>query len=392
MDIDKVRKDTPNCLEKIFLNSAGASLMPTVVTETMMSYLQEEARVGGYKIGLSCQVQEAIHQFHVEVGKLLNCESRNVAYVSSATDGYAQALASIPWENGDVIITTDDDYISNHAQFWRLKKMHGITLMRVSNTNEGDIDLKHLARMVEQHKPRLVSVTHIPTNTGKVLDVYGVGGICGTHDILYIVDACQSAGQMPLDVVKMRCDFLVASGRKFLRGPRGTGFLYASDRVLERGYAPLRIDSRGAVWESDDQFSLRDSALRYELWEQSYANYLGFAAAIRYANEIGLDVIERYNATLLRSLRTSLSSMANVRLLDHGDRLGSICTFNIEGKSQQEIQLALDANEVYYSISSRESALIDFDKKGLAWAIRLSPHYFNTVADMENACQIVSKI
>jgi len=386
-DLNKVRKDTPHCQDRIFLNSAGSSLMPNQVLERMKSYLDEEVKYGGYKL---YDIYEGeINEFYLETAKLLNCQPHNIAYAFNATDAFAQALYSIPFEKGDVIITSDDDYFSNHIQFDSLYRRFGVQTIRVNNLENGELDLVHMERLIREHNPRLVSITHVPTNTGKVQDVESVGTLCESYDILYIVDACQSAGQMPLDIEKIKCDFLNVTGRKFLRGPRGTGFLFISDRVLKMGLTPLRLDGWSANWVAPNQFDFHESARRYEVYEQSYSCTLGLKEAIRYANDIGLDKIYAYNQELLTRLRSNLAAHGDILFLDEGENLVNIFTFQKKGATKSEIEKALTENEVYFSSAFRGNALIDFDKKGVDWAIRISPHYFNTMEEIDKVSEII---
>ena len=389
-DLNKVRKDTPYCQDKIFLNSAGSSLMPNQVLERMKTYLDEEAKFGGYK--LYDIYESEINEFYLETSKMLNCQPHNIAFSFNATDAFAQAVYSIPFEKGDVIITSDDDYVSNHIQFNALHKRFGVHTIRVNNLENGELDLVHLERLMKEHNPKLVSITHVPTNTGKVQDVESVGKLCEAYDILYIVDACQSVGQMPVDIEKINCDFLSVTGRKFLRGPRGTGFLFVSDRVLKMGLTPLRLDGWSANWVAPNRFDFHESARRYEVYEQSYACTLGLKEAIRYANEIGLDDIYSYNQELLTRLRSNLAAHGDIIFLDKGAHLVNIFTFQKEGVSKSVLEAALSKNEVYFSSAFRGSALIDFDKKGVKWALRLSPHYFNTMDEMDQVSDIIKAI
>ncbi len=392
IDINQVRKDTPHCLDKLFFNSAGASLVPTVVTDRMKIYLDEEAAIGGYKLGLGDRIQTELQEFYDETAKMLNCHSRNVAFSFNATDGYGQVLSSIPFESGDVIITTDDDYTSNHAQFSVLYQRFRVATVRVRNLENGEIDLNHLHELIKEHNPKLVSVSHIPTNTGKIQNVEAVGELCAKEDIYYIIDACQSAGQMPLDVMKLKCDFLCSSGRKFLRGPRATGFLYVSDKILHQKLVPIRVDGRGMEWIGPTKFKPSENAIRFETWEQNMACVLGLKEAIKYANNIGLNNIWEYNQDILHYLRNKLLEIPNMNILDKGEQLSNIVTFQIDGKSQKNTIQKLDENNVYFTVSSRATALIDFDKKGTDWAIRLSPHYFNTKNEIDELVNIISII
>jgi selenocysteine lyase/cysteine desulfurase len=389
-DLNKVRKDTPHCQDKIFLNSAGASLMPNQVLERMKSYLDEESKYGGYK--LYEMYEGEINEFYLETAKMLNCQPHNIAYTFNATDSFAQAVFSIPFKKGDVIIISDDDYVSNHIQFYALYKRFGVQTIRVNNLDNGELDLLHMERLIKEHNPKLVSITHVPTNTGKVQNVEAVGDLCEAYNILYIVDACQSVGQMPVDIEKIKCDFLCVTGRKFLRGPRGTGFLFVSDRVLKSGLTPLRLDGWSANWVGPNQFDFHESARRFEIYEKSYSCVLGLKEAIKYANEIGVDKIYNYNQELLTRLKSNLSAHEDLLFLDKAEKMVNIFTFQKEGISKSDLEKSLTEYNVYFSSAFRGSALIDFDKKGVDWAIRLSPHYFNTMQEIDQVSQIIKSI
>jgi len=388
MDINTIRAQTKGCTGKIFLNSAGASLVPSAVTEKMISYLSKEAEIGGY--ALAAQFNTELQEFYSESAKLLNCKPENIAFVTSATDAYAKAISSIAFKAGDVILTTDDDYISNQLSFLSLKSRFGITIVRAANSTDGDLDLQVFEKLVQQHQPKLVALTHIPTSSGLIQPAAEVGLICKKYDVLYLLDACQSVGQLLVDVKEIGCDFLTATGRKFLRGPRGTGILYVSDRALNAGLVPMIFDMQGAKWSGFDTYELADTAVRFEFWESSIAGKLGLVAALKYVNEIGIANIEQYNAVLMKKFRTQLKDIKGLNLHDRGIRLSNILTFTIAGKSIEELTALLDANQVYYSISFKDFALIDFTRKNLERAIRFSPHYFNTAEELEKIVAILS--
>ena len=229
-----------------------------------------------------------------------------------------------------------------------------------------------------------------PTNSGLIQDVYEVGRICESRDTVYLVDACQSVGQIPIDVKRMKCDFLSVTGRKFLRGPRGTGFLYVSDRILQRDYAPLFIDLRGATWMDHNQMNLEDTARRFETWEMSYALLVGLTQAIKYAQRVGINAIEKYNRELCFSLREKVNEIDGLSVLDHGDQLASIVTFSTSG-SFETLKAYLLQNNVFFSTIDYNSAIYDFGNKNVRKAFRLSPHYFNTVEEIVELIHILDQ-
>ncbi len=389
MNLEVIRQDTLGCSDKIFLNSAGSSLMPKTVVDATVKFLHKEQELGGYAAVMQNSAQ--ISQFYEETALLINTRPSNIAFVSSSTDGYAKALSSISFKEGDCIITTNDDYISNQIAFISLQKRYNIEIVRVANLPDHELDLDDFERLIKKHTPKLIAVTHIPTNSGLVQNVEGVGKLCKKYDILYLVDACQSVGQIRVDVEKINCDFLTATGRKFMRGPRGTGFLYVSDKALSQKMYPLFLDSIGAKWTAFDDYALNDTAKRFELFERPYAALLGFTEALRYANAIGMDQIENYNHMLADALRASLQKNG-FRVLDKGNRLSSIITFCQADGRVEKIHKILTENNVFFKENKKGDALIDFTSKNVDHAIRLSPHYFNTMEEMESVSQLLENI
>jgi len=388
MDIDLIRQQTKGCTDKIFLNSAGSSLVTDMVTDKMVNYLTSEALIGGY--ALANQMEAEASEFYTAAAILLNCSPENIAYTSSATDAYARAITAVNFKPGDVILTTDDDYISNQLSFLSLKQRFGISLVRAKNLPDGDLDLEIFEQLIKQHQPKLVALTHIPTNSGLVQQAEEVGQLCRKYEVLYLLDACQSVGQIVVDVQKIGCDFLTATGRKFLRGPRGTGLLYVSDRVLASDLVSLIFDMQGADWTGIDTYQLVKTAKRFEFWESSIACKIGLATAIKLANSIGMANIEAYNKGLVEQFRSALKGVNGLHLHDKGTRLSNIITFTMENRSISETAQLLRDNDVYFSMSFKDFALIDFTKKNIDGVIRFSPHYFNTAKELEKVTAILN--
>jgi len=307
MNLDEIRKNTPGCASKIHFNNAGASLPPLQVTEAIMDYISVESITGGYET--ADMKKEEIQEFYTSVARLINTSENNIAFTSSATNSFALALSSIPFERGDKVLIANEDYISNQIAFLSLQERLGIQLLRANSLSTGGVDLDHMEELINTHHPKLVSLTHVPTNTGLIQPVEAVGKMCNEKNILYLVDACQSTGQIPVDVKKIGCDFLTATMRKFLRGPRGAGFLYTSDNVLEKKLTPLFVDMRGAEWTDADTYEVRMNAKRFEEWELPYALVMGSKEAIQYALNIGIENIAERNKTLCDILRNKLNSI-----------------------------------------------------------------------------------
>ena len=364
--------------------------MPEPVIRAIQDHITLESRIGGYEAAEAChdQVQAA----YQSVAELIGTQAANIAFTENATASYIQALSSIPFEPGDVILTTRNDYVSNQIQFLSLQARLGVQILRAPDRIEGGVDVQAIANLIRRHHPRLVCVTHVPTNSGLVQDVAAVGSVCRAEGVIYLVDACQSIGQMPVDVHELRCDFLSATSRKYLRGPRGAGFLYVSDQVLEKGLEPLFIDMRGAEWIAPDRYRAVRDAKRFESWEFAYALVLATGEAARYAKAIGLDQIRDRVRALAGRLREELGAIEKLRVLDRGTELCGIVSASIDGWDPLELVAALRQRRINTSAQIRVYAVIDYDDKGVKASLRLSPHYYNTEEEIDQAVSAVREL
>jgi selenocysteine lyase/cysteine desulfurase len=381
MNIAQLRKDTPGSENLIHFNNAGASLMPKPVVDAIRNYLTEEEYKGGYETAAAAE--DRIQDFFVTAARALHCYSRNIAFTTSATDSYNRALSSIPFRQGDVILLSANDYPSNYIVLLSLQKRFGIKIVTIQNSPTGEIDLADLEQKIRTHSPRLVSISHIPTSSGLVQPITAIGKIIRKYDTLYLLDACQSFGQMDVDVLETRADFVSGTFRKFLRGPRGAGLLYVSDKALASGLEPLFLDIRGATWTAKDTYESRPDARRFEDWETAYALLMGSREALKYMLSIGIDAIETRNALLSSRLRAGLSAIEGIRVLDRGEKLCNIITFSTAGLTKETALPYFYKKGINVSIASKSAAIMDFEEKGLEWAIRASPHYYNTEVEID---------
>jgi len=390
MDVTALRAETPGCARRVHLNNAGASLMPTPVVEAVQTHLTLEVQIGGYEA--AAEAGPAIEKAYAAVADLLGTRPHNVAFTEHATAAFVQALSSIPFERGDVLVTTRCDYASNQIQYLSLADRLGVEVVRAPDVPEGGVDLEAMEEIIHRRRPRVVAVTHVPTNSGLVQDVAAVGHMCRARNILYLVDACQSVGQMPVYPEAIGCDFLSATARKFLRGPRGAGCLWVSDRALEAGLQPLFPDLRGADWIDGDLFQPAPDARRFETWEFAWALVLGAGAAARYASKVGLPDIEERVRKLTDDLRQRLAALDGVTVLDQGARLAGIVTMSMEGRAPRDLVSSLRERGINTSSQTRLDAVLDYDAKGVEGALRLSPHYFNTSDEIELTVEALREI
>lgn len=369
------RADTPGCLGRRHLNNAGAALMPRSVHQAMVDHLALEVGIGGYEAADA--KSDDIERARASVARLVGAEARHVAFASSATAAFVQAVSSLDLGPSDVVLTTRADYTSYQIQFLSLAQRRGVRVLHAEDFPRGGVDPQSVREVLRRERVRLVHVSWIPTHSGIVQDAHGVGAVCHEAGVPYVVDACQAVGQLPIDVAALHCDYLSATARKFLRGPRGLGFLYASDRALARGDHPLFIDMRGAEWTAPDQYSMASTARRYEEWEAAYALILGLGAAVDYANAVGVPAMTRARGLAAR-LRSDLNDVAGVRVLDRETATSAIVTAEVNGWDAAALVVELRRRGINTAATLRWFGLLSFAGTGVTTALRMSPHYYNT--------------
>ena len=382
VELDRWRRDTPGCRDRIHLNNAGAGLMPRPVLDAITDHLTREAAIGGYEA--ADEAEPRVRETYALVARLVGAAPRNIALVENATVAFSQALSAFDFRPGDRIVTTRTDYPSNQLMYLSLAQRAGVETVRADDLPEGGVDPESVRRLARDPRTRLVALSWVPTNSGLVQDAGAVGQVCAELGVPYLVDACQTVGQMAVDVTALRCDFLAATGRKFLRGPRGIGFLCVSDRLLERGVFPLFLDMRGADWIDPDAFRLADGARRFENWEFAYALILGLGAAARYALAAGEPGHERAWRLAAR-LRERLDAVPEGRVLDRGRERCAIVTLDVRGHDAGDLELRLRERGVNTSSADRQSGVLDMDAKRAATVLRFSPHYYNTEDELDTA-------
>jgi len=372
------------------LNNAGAALAPRVVRKAIDEHLDLESEIGGYEAA-ELRAGE-VREVYAAVGRLLGAKGENVALMQNSTVAFAQAISAFDLGPEDSILTSQDDYASNQIMYLSLAQRRGVRILRATDAPEGGIDPEEVRRLVARQRPTLVALTWIPTNSGLVQPAESIGEICRASEIPYLVDACQAVGQMPIDVTRLGCDFLSATARKFVRGPRGLGFLYISDRMLGRGAHPLLIDMHGATWTERDAFELTPDARRFETWEFAYALMFGLGAAAQYALDVTLETARDRSRDLAAYVRERLARISGVRVLDRGKELCAIATAEIEGWHSRDVKLALRRRRINTSSPEREDAVIDMDSKHVTSALRISPHYYNTREEIDSAVEALSEV
>ena len=386
IDVDLARSLTPGTQHVAHLNNAGAGLAPQPVIDAVAGYLRREADIGGYEA--EAEAAGELDRVYDSVATLIGAQRDEIALVESATAAWNAAFTSIPFVAGDRILTGRTEYASNAINLLLAAERFGVEIVVIDDDEHGQISLDGLRAAIDE-RTKLIALTHIATSGGLVNPAADVGRIAADAGVLFLLDACQSVGQRVIDVGELRCDMLSSTGRKFLRGPRGTGFLYVRSTVLERMH-PAQLDLRSANWTAPDRFEPAMSARRFEEWEGNRALQMGLGAAVDHALSWGLDDIATRTTGLAVRLRTMLASLPGVDVHDKGGDMCGIVTFAVAGVAADDVKAILGSHGVNTSVTTVTSAQYDFPRRGLTELVRASPHYYNTEAELQRLVDIVA--
>ena len=382
-DIQAFRAETSGTAERIHFNNAGASLPPDVVVKTMVDFLHEEAVYGGYET--EAKYRKQLDHTHALIAQLINANADEIALVENASAAWEIAFNGLHFKPGDELIVSEMEYVSNVLALLNAQKLYGIVIKKIANDANGNFPLHELDAAITDNT-KLIAITHVPSTAGNVLPAAAIGEIARKHNIVYLLDACQSAGQIPLDVQSIGCDMLAVTGRKYLRGPRGSGFLYVRKQMLEK----LRVsffDGRTVTSVNQQSFVVRPDARRFEWYEKNPAVILGLQKAVEYALNIGVDRIWQRVQSLASLFRQRLHEIDGVVVHDQGDVLCGIVTFSVTGVAAKELRATLAAKNINVHIGLAPSTLYYMNRKGLDGIVRASVHYYNTEAEIEIVCR-----
>lgn len=386
MNIDNLRKQTPGTNNVTHFNNAGASLMPQPVIDAMQEYLDSEINIGGYET--QRLFLDKLEAFYPAASKLLNCKPQEIAYTQNASRAWDIIFYSLNLQAGDNIITSTTEYASNMLSILQLAKNNNIEVRTVNNNEYGEICTKDLSKKIDDNT-KLIAITHIPTNSGLINPSKAIGQIAKQHSILYLLDATQTIGQMPLDVNDIQCDFLCATGRKYLRGPRGTGFLYISESLIGK-IEPIFVDLHAAYLTSEKSYELRKDARRFEVWETNLAGKAGLTAAINYAMKLGLDNTWKRIQELSIYAREKLKNIDGITLHDLGQQQCGIITLTHNKISCEALFEKLTNLNINTAVATQKYALVDMQQRKLESVLRVSIHYYNTIEEIDILLNVLS--
>jgi cysteine desulfurase/selenocysteine lyase len=384
IDVEAVRRQTRGVLSVTHLNNAGSSLVPGPVLDTVVGHLLREEQIGGYEAAE--EAADRLESVYSSVARLVGAGPNEIALSENGSRAWAVAVYSFPFVPRTRVLIGRTEYAGNVIALRQLARRNDLEIVVLDDDPHGQVDVEHLQRELERGNVAMVALTHVPMANGLVNPAAEVGRRCRAAGVMFVLDACQSVGQMPLDVQSLGCDVLAGTGRKFLRGPRGTAFLYVRASVLER-LEPAMLDGHSAVPTGAGGLEVRGDARRFESWETSAAGRLGLGRAVDYALALGLDAVQERVAGLAEQLRAELAAVPGVIVHDRGITRCGIVTFSVRGSDARSIRSRLAEHRINVSVAPLPFAQVDSIpigmRQGEDMVVRASVHYYNTENEVQ---------
>ncbi|MFJ9248470.1 N-methyl-L-tryptophan oxidase [Streptomyces sp. NPDC101776] len=389
LNVAAERARTPGSFTGHHFNAAGAALLANGTVEAVIDHLRAESLSGGYEAAK--HAAPALEAVYARTAELLGARLEEVALVESATAGWQRAVSALRLRPGDRVLAARSSYVSSALHLLSVERDHGVRVELLPNGPDGAVDLEALETALRAGPAALVTAAHVPTSSGLVEPASSIGALARAHGVPFLLDATQSLGQLPVDMAAIGCDLLIGTGRKFLRGPRGTGLLAVRRPLLDR-LAPEAPDVRGAVWTAERTWELVPDAKRFELWEAAHALRLGLGAALTDLGTLGVDTVSHHLTALAAALRERLSALAGVYITDPPAAGGAIVTFVVDGLDASEVQRQLTYRRVHLIAVPAGHGRWDMDHRGLTKVVRASVHVYNDQDDLDALVEAVREI
>ena len=380
IDVVAERERTVGAALSHHFNAAGAALASVDVVSTVVDHLRLEERLGGYEA--AALMRESAEAVYDAAAALIGASAPEIAIFDSASTGLRVLMDALRPMRGDRIVASSTTYVSHALQLMTIAREQDVDLVVAPVDEHGRMDVAALDALLADGRPSFVTVSHIPTSSGLTEPVARIGEAARRHGATYIVDATQSIGHLDVDVDRIGCDALVTTGRKFLRGPRGTGFGYIRSSLLER-LIPTAPDVRGAKWTGMTDWELSPSARRFETWENSVATRLGLGVALREAIQRGPERTESWLLERALMLRGSLSLIPGVEVVDPEGSTSAIVTFVVEGIAATDVVTALAAIDGRVVAVPDTHGQWDLGARAIPSVVRASIHVYNDEADLD---------
>jgi len=368
--------------DKIYLNNASVSLMPTQSIEAMKEFLITYNSIGPDSKESESFVNDKLRNVRKTIAKIISCQPDEVVLTQSTTDGINFVANGLSFDDDSNMIIRGMTH-EHHANFYPwIKLQEKISIQNLPIDDNGFFKLDNLESLVND-KTKLVALSHVLYNTGAIIPVEEIGKIL-ENKVPFFIDSAQSIGCIgDIDVSKIKCDFMSFNGSKWLCGPMGTGLFYckrSSSELLE----PKTIGGESAIIYDDSKLAYKELPDKFQTGFRNYVGIVGLESSANYLLKFGMNNIREKNQYLSNLFREELSKIPNIVLYgpDDPNVRTSIVSFNIKGFDSQQVVDKLEKQNIILAV--REI----MDKK----IIRVSPHFFNTESQILDVIDKIKKL
>lgn len=393
MENADIRKDIPMLDEIIYMDAASTTPTPKPVVDAMCDYYYNyNANIGRGAYRTAVKAGSEFEKARSKIAKFINSKPEEIIFTKNTTEAINLVANGLDFKRGDSVIVPNIEHHSNFLPWLNLKKK-GVNLKIVQADKYGVVDAADIEKAVDK-TTKLITITHVSNAIGSVQPVYEVGDIAEENDLLYMVDAAQSAGHMELDVKKIKADFTAFPGHKGIMGPVGTGFLYCKADKMN-GLQPENLGG-GTVFDvTEDDFKLAEGHARFEGGTQNIAGVIGLGTAVDYIKNIGLDRIEKHSQKLTKLMFDEISDVDNTTVYGNPENIYGIVAFNINGANPHDVAKILDELKRICVRSGHHCAIPAIRHTGaydFGGSVRASIHCYNTKDEVQILSETLAEI
>jgi len=390
--VEEVRKDIPFLKTGIiYLDNTATTPTPKPVIDAMLEYFNEyNANVGRGVHRATMRATEVFEAVRKKIANVINCDGDEIAYTKNATESINIVAQGLGLKSGDKVVTTVLEHHSNILPWQRLQE-RGVKLEVIGATNDCLLRPEDFEAAIDK-STRLIATHQVSNSVGSIQPVEEIGKVAKENDVLFLLDAAQSVGHMPVDVRKIGCDFLAAPGHKGLLGPQGTGFLYFR-KELGKELKPLLVGGGMVEEVGKDRVEFSKPPQIFDGGTPNIPGIIGLGRACDYVLDIGIERIEKRERELTESMM-KIAKIGNVSVYGPTDlnKRGGVVSFNVKGLGHHDVASMLDELEKIAVRSGHHCAQPTMKHLGVEGTVRASVHYYNLPDEVAKLVETVGKI
>jgi len=373
-DIELIPKDFPVTKKKIYMNCGSFAPMPLYTIKSITDFLIRCSEEGPDSTSAQEYITSLMKELRILVSRLINCESEEIIFTQSTTEGINYVASGLDWKKSDIIIARGGlhEHYANYFPWLNISKKYGVKLEETKIDNNGFFDIDKIDKIAKNKNTKLITLSHVLYNNGAIMPVEEVGKIAKKQNMLYSIDAAQSIGTINVDVKKIGCDFLAFPGFKWICGPPGIGIFYCKKESAEM-LTPKYIGGESAIITKEKNLVYTSSPQKFQTGFRNYVGIAGLVSSLKYIQRLGVNNIRKMNMDVANEIIEGLGKIRGISIFGPEDEKlrTSIVSFAIDSVSPKITVSSLQEKGIIVA----ERDIVGGGKKK---AVRASPHFFNT--------------